>query len=144
LVQLISNKQNLFSQILLANSYSDIKKLLKSETSEYWKSHYNFLKKSKTKSKDLTAQFIDLLIINTVIPIKFSYEKNFGKLNFEELVSLLEAIPSEKNSIIEKFSEFEIKAANAFQSQSLIELKNEYCNKNKCLKCAVALQLLKN
>lgn len=144
LVQLISNKQNLFSQILLANSYSDIKKLLKSETSEYWKSHYNFLKKSKIKSKDLTAQFIDLLIINTVIPIKFSYEKNFGKLNFEELVSLLEAIPSEKNSIIEKFSEFEIKAANAFQSQSLIELKNEYCNKNKCLKCAVALQLLKN
>ena len=144
LIFLISNKQNLFSQLILANSYSEIKGLLKSETSEYWKSHYNFSKTSKTKSKVLTSQFIDLLIINTIIPIKFSYEKSLGKLNFEELVSLLEAIPSEKNSIIEKFSEFDIKSANAFQSQSLLELKNEYCNKNKCLKCAVALQLLKN
>ena len=144
LIHLISNKQNLFSQIVLANSYSDIKNLLKSETSEYWKSHYNFSKKSKTKSKILSDKFIDLLIINTIIPIKFCYEKNQGKLNIEELISLLEGIPSEKNSIIDKFSEFDVKSINAFQSQSLLELKNEYCNKNKCLKCAVALQLLKN
>ena len=144
LVQLISNKHNLFSQILLADSYLEIKQLLKSETSEYWKSHYNFSKKSKTKNKVLTDQFVDLLIINTIIPIKFSYVKNQGRLNIEELILLLEAIPSEKNSIIEKFSEFEVKSANAFQSQSLLELKKEYCNKNKCLKCAVALQLLKN
>ena len=144
LIHLISNKQNLFSQILLADSYSDIKNLLKSETSEYWKSHYNFSKKSKLKSKVFTDQFIDLLIINTIVPIKFSYSKNQGRLNIEELISLLEAIPSEKNSILDKFSEFKVKSANAFQSQSLLELKNEYCNKNKCLKCAVALQLLKN
>jgi hypothetical protein len=144
LIQLISSKQNLFSQILLADSYSDIKNLLKSETSEYWKSHYNFSKKSKLKTKILTDQFIDLLIINTIVPIKFSYFKNQGILNVEELISLLEAIPSEKNSILDKFSEFKVKSINAFQSQSLLELKNEYCNKNKCLSCAVALQLLKN
>lgn len=144
LIQLISSKQNLFSQILLADSYSDIKKMLQSETSEYWKSHYSFSKKSKTKHKILTSEFIDLLIINTVMPIKFSYVKSHGKLNIEALISLLEAMPSEKNSIMDKFSEFNVKATNAFQSQSLLELKNEYCNKNKCLKCAVALQLLKN
>jgi hypothetical protein len=144
LIQLISKKQNLFSQILLADSYSDIKKLLESETSEYWKSHYNFSKKSKTKSKVLTDQFIDLIIINTIVPIKFSYVKSQGQLNIEELISLLEAIPAEKNSILDKFSEFKVKSANAFQSQSLLELKKEYCNKNKCLSCAVALQLLKN
>jgi len=144
LVYLISNKQNLFSQLILANSYPEIKDLLKSETSEYWKSHYNFSKTCKKKNKVLTSQFIDLLIINTIIPIKFSYEKNLGKLNFDELILLLEAIPSEKNSILEKFSEFKIKSANAFQSQSLLELKNEYCKINKCLKCAVGLQLLKN
>ena len=133
---MISNKPNLFSQLLLANSYSEIKQLLKSETSEYWKSHYNFSKTSKAKTKGLTTEFIDLLIINTIIPIKFSYIKNQGKINIEELISLLEAIPSEKNSIIEKFAEFKVKSINAFQSQSLLELKKEYCNKNKCLKCA--------
>ena len=144
LIHLISNKPNLFSQLLLANSYSEIKELLKSETSEYWKSHYSFSKTSKAKTKGLTTEFIDLLIINTIIPIKFSYIKNQGKINIEELILLLEAIPSEKNSIIEKFAEFKVKSINAFQSQSLLELKKEYCNKNKCLKCAVGLQLLKN
>lgn len=141
---LISNKQNLFSQIILADSYAEIKNLLKSETSDYWKQHYNFSKKSTYKSKKLTYAFIDLLIINTIIPIKFSFAKSQGVLNIEQLIGLLEAIPSEKNSIIEKFSEFQVKSTNAFQSQSLLELKNEYCNKNNCLKCAVALQLLKN
>ena len=144
LIHLISTKKNLFSQIILTDSYSEIKQLLQSETSDYWKSHYNFSKKSKPKSKFLTDQFIDLIIINTIVPIKFSYVKNLGKLNVEELILLLEAIPSEKNSIIDKFSEFKVKSTNAFQSQALLELKNEYCAKNKCLKCAVGLQLLKN
>jgi hypothetical protein len=134
----------LFSQLINANSYSQIKQLLKSETSEYWKSHYNFSKTSKSKSKGLTNQFIDLIIINSVIPIKFCYAKHQGKLNIEELICLLEEMLPEKNSILQKFSDFNIKTNNAFQSQSLLELKNEYCNKNKCLNCAVGLQLLKN
>lgn len=144
LAGLICNNQNLFSQLIEANSYSQIKQLLKSETSEYWKSHYNFSKTSKTKSKVLTNQFIDLIIINTIIPIKFCHAKNQGKLNVEELIALLETMPAEKNSILNKFSEFNITTKTAFQSQSLLELKNEYCNKNKCLNCAVGLQLLKN
>lgn len=144
LIQLISNKQNLFSQIILANSYAEIKRLLESETSEYWKSHYNFSKKSKLKKKALTNSFIDLLIINTIVPLKFSYEKQLGKLNIEELIKLLECIPPEKNSIIDKFFEFNVKTSSAFQSQSLLELKSEYCKNNRCLNCAIGLQVLKN
>jgi hypothetical protein len=144
LAGLLCNNHNLFSQLIQANSYSQIKQLLISETSEYWKSHYNFSKTSKSKSKGLTNQFIDLILINTVIPIKFCYAKHQGKLNIEELICLLEEMLPEKNSILQKFSDFNIKTNNAFQSQSLLELKNEYCNKNKCLNCAVGLQLLKN
>ena len=144
LVNILCTKHNLFSQLINANSYQEINKILKSETSEYWKNHYNFSKTSKIKNKVLTSQFIDLIIINTIIPIKFSYEKNQGKLIVEDLIKLLEAISPEKNSIINKFSEFNVEIKNAFQSQSLLELKNEYCNKNNCLNCAVGLQLLKN
>ena len=143
-MNILCTKHNLFSQLINANSYQEINKILKSETSEYWKNHYNFSKTSKIKNKVLTSQFIDLIIINTIIPIKFSYEKNQGKLIVEDLIKLLEAISPEKNSIINKFSEFNVEIKNAFQSQSLLELKNEYCNKNNCLNCAVGLQLLKN
>jgi hypothetical protein len=144
LAGLLCINQNLFFQLIQANSYAQIKQLLKSETSEYWKNHYNFSKVSQTKSKGLTHSFIDLIIINTVIPIKFCYAKHQGKLNIEALIGLLEEMPAEKNAILKNFSDLNIKTKNAFQSQSLLELKKEYCNKNKCLNCAVGLQLLKN
>jgi hypothetical protein len=141
---LIANNQNLFLQIQQATTYKQLQQVLKSQTTEYWKSHYNFSKTSKHKSKVLTTQFIDLLLINTIIPLKFSYEKHQGKLNIEELIRLLESIPSENNAVLDKFSTFNVKALNAFQSQSLLELKKEFCSKSKCLNCAVGLQLLKN
>jgi hypothetical protein len=141
---LIANNQNLFLKILQATSYQQLQHVLKSQTTGYWKSHYNFSKTSKFKSKVLTTQFIDLLLINTIIPLKFSYEKHQGKLNIEELITLLESIPSEKNAVLDKFSTCNVKAINAFQSQSLLELKKEFCSKSKCLNCAVGLQLLKN
>ena len=141
---LIANNQNLFLQIQQATTYKQLQQVLKSQTTEYWKSHYNFSKTSKHKSKVLTTQFIDLLLINTIIPLKFSYEKHQGKLNIEELIRLLESIPSENNAVLDKFSTFNVKAINAFQSQSLLELKKEFCSKSKCLNCAVGLQLLKN
>jgi hypothetical protein len=92
----------------------------------------------------LSKSFIDLVIINTIIPIRFAYANANGKEISETLTDLLSNIPSEKNSIIEKFTTFGIKSKNAFQSQSLLELKNEYCNHKKCLQCAVGLELLKN
>jgi hypothetical protein len=85
-----------------------------------------------------------LLIINTIIPFRFAYEKSLGKETSEENIQFLEQITSEKNAIIDKFKSVGITSKNAFESQSLLQLKNEYCNKNKCLQCVVGLELLKN
>jgi len=59
------------------------------------------------------------------------------------LLNILKEVAAEKNVIMDKFSDFGIKAENAFETQSLLELKNEYCNHGKCLQCAVGIQLLK-
>lgn len=136
--------RNLFSKIIEANSIEDIYKIFNLSVSSYWKTHYNFDKASSKKEKSLSKSFIDLVIINTIIPIRFAYANAHGKEISETLTDLLSNIPSEKNSIIEKFTTFGIKSKNAFQSQSLLELKNEYCNHKKCLQCAVGLELLKN
>ena len=112
--------------------------------SDYWKTHYNFDKSSPKKEKSLSRSFIDLVIINTIIPIQFAYAQSQGKENVETIIELLSNIPAEKNNIIEKFSTFGIKSKNAFESQSLLQLKNEYCNAQKCLQCAIGLELLKN
>ena len=136
--------RNLFSKIIEANSIEEIYKIFNLSASDYWKTHYNFDKSSPKKEKSLSKSFIDLVIINTIIPIRFAYANANGKEISETLTDLLSNIPSEKNSIIEKFTTFGIKSKNAFQSQSLLELKNEYCNHKKCLQCAVGLELLKN
>ncbi len=136
--------RNLFSKIIEANSIEEIYKIFNLSVSDYWKTHYNFDKASSKKEKSLSKSFIDLVIINTIIPVRFAYANAQGKEVSETLTDLLSNIPSEKNSIIEKFSTFGIKSKNAFQSQSLLELKNEYCNHKKCLQCAIGLELLKN
>ncbi len=136
--------RNLFSKIIEAKSLQEIYTIFEFGVSEYWKTHYNFDKQSPKKDKFLSKAFIDLLIINTVIPFKFAYAQCQGKENIEGIIDLLSNIPAEKNNIIEKFSTFGIVSKNAFESQSLLQLKNEYCNAQKCLQCAIGLELLKN
>lgn len=100
-------------------------------------------KRVKNKTKSLSVSFIDLLIINTVVPIKFYYAKVNGKDNSEELIHLMSQIRPEKNIIIDKFNFFKVESKSAFDTQSLLQLKNEYCSHQRCLQCAVGLGLLK-
>lgn len=93
--------------------------------------------------KKISTSFIDLLILNTIVPLKFAYDKFRNQANEEALLSIVEAIPSEKNAIIEKFKEIGVISKSAFESQALLQLKNEYCEAKKCLQCAIGLQLLK-
>lgn len=143
LAMLYHLQRNLFSKIISTKNLTEIQSLFDLSVNGYWKTHYNFDKPSPKKGKSLSREFINLLIINTIIPIKFAYAQNQGKESAEILIDLLATIPAEKNNIIEKFSIFGIKSKNAFQTQALLQLKNNYCNSKKCLNCAIGLDLLK-
>ncbi|TDQ23980.1 DUF2851 family protein [Tenacibaculum caenipelagi] len=143
LVALYHRHQNLFSQILEVYSLKDFYMLFSVGVNDFWKIHYTFETVSKKSAKRLTKSFIDLLIINTIIPLKFVYEQARGEVNEEGLLKLMQQLKPEKNSIISKFSELKIEAKNAFESQALLELKNNYCVKKHCLKCAIGNSLLR-
>lgn len=143
LAQLYHLQQNLFSKIIEIKSVKDFYKTFDVKVSEYWESHYQFDKESPKKRKAITHSFTDLIIINTIIPILFSYYKSIGKEVSEELIEILSNLPLEKNTIVEKFSSIGLKSHNAYESQSLLQLKNEYCNYKKCLQCRIGLELLK-
>lgn len=136
--------QNLFSKINSNYSIESIYQLFQVSTSAYWETHYQFDKVSPKKLKKLSKSFVDLLLINTIIPIQFAYAKSIGKEISEDLITILTEVAPEKNSIIDKFHSFGIKATNAFETQSLLQLKNEYCVAGKCLDCAIGMELLKN
>jgi len=116
--------RNLFSKIIEIKTIDEIYQIFNVSVSDYWKSHYNFDKTSPKKRKLLSKTFVDLLIVNTIIPIQFAYMTSLGKENSEVLIDFLLNIPAEKNNIIEKFTIFGIKSKNAFQTQSLLQLKN--------------------
>ncbi len=143
LANLYYDQHNLFSRIITSTSVKSIDEIFEISVSNYWQNHYQFDKESPKKKKQFSKSFIDLIIINTIIPLRFAYAKSQGKEISEDLIQLLNEVASEKNAIIDKFSSFELKSKNAFESQSLLQLKNEYCNKSRCLDCAIGMELLK-
>lgn len=137
------NQHNLFSKLMAVKSAAEIYAILDVSVSPYWQTHYQFDKESSKKRKQLSKSFIDLIIINTILPIQFTYNKNQNKEIHEDLIELSHEMAPEQNAIIEKFSSFGITSKNAFGTQALLQLKNEYCNKGKCLECAIGTELLK-
>lgn len=142
LASLYHAHQNLFSKVIAIKTLDDFYDLFKVNTSTFWETHYTFQKESKSSVKAISKPFIDLLLINTILPIKFCYAKQKGETIEEIILELISKIKSEKNSIIDAFNELKPVSKSALQSQSLIQLKTEYCDKNKCLKCAIGNTLL--
>jgi hypothetical protein len=144
LANLYHNQQHLFSKIMEATDIKNIYEVFTISVSDYWETHYQFDKESPKKKKALSKSFVDLLIINTIIPLQFAYAKSQGKEISENLIDILHQVSPENNAVIDKFDSFGISSKNAFETQSLLQLKNEYCNKSRCLECAIGVELLKS
>ncbi|MCI2227659.1 DUF2851 family protein [Polaribacter sp. MSW13] len=142
LVSLFCLHQNLFSKLMHIKSIEEFYNFFLIEVNSFWKTHYTFEKESKPSSKKMTKSFIDLLLINTVFPLKFLYQKSRSEVDESEFLGFLEKIKPEKNSIISKFSKLNICVKNAFDSQALLELKNTYCASKRCLECAIGRKIL--
>jgi hypothetical protein len=142
LVALYHQHHNLFSLVMEVKSVDKLNKLFKIDVPEFWETHYTFEKASKKRKKPLTVSFLELLFINTIVPLQFSYQKFRNELDEEGLFSIMKELNPEKNNITSKFSELKVIAKNAFESQGLLELKNNYCAKKRCLQCAIGNQLL--
>lgn len=144
LAALYNKHQNLFSELMAVNKLKDFYRIFDISVSRYWKHHYSFTSPSKKSAKKVTKAFVDLLIINTIIPLKFMYFNKLNNLNQAELLMLVRELKPEKNGIIDRFKTLKISSKNTLESQALIQLKNEYCSKQKCLQCSIGIALLNN
>lgn len=134
----------LFSKIMEAHTPGEIKSFFRVRPSDYWLTHYHFRYSSVSKEKTMGDSFLNILLINAVVPILFAYgQKNQRADYVDRAIRLLESIPVEQNSIVRLFVSKGVKATHAGDSQSLIQLKREYCEKKKCLYCRIGFQLLK-
>jgi hypothetical protein len=142
LAQLYSVNKAVFSNLIQNSNQLNTSLFINVGVSDYWKSHYIFGKDSAKRNKKTSKSFLELLKINTIIPLKYSYEKHIGNDPSEMLFQWAQNINPEKNSIVSGFEKLKIIANSALDSQSLIELKTNYCDLKKCLNCSVGYSIL--
>lgn len=144
LAMLIHESSHLFSKIIHSPSLKEIKQLLDITANDYWHYHYLPGEPSSFKKKKLGMQMMDNILINTVVPVLFAYGYYLNETAYKDrALTWLEEIAAEKNNIVNSFTTTGIKAKTAFDTQALIQLKNNYCDAKRCLECAVGNSILK-
>jgi hypothetical protein len=125
-------------------SVSEWKSWFNVGVSPYWEEHFVFDKPCKKQKKMLGKSAGQSLLINALVPFLFMYATHLGDdLLKERVLDVLYKLSSEKNGIINEWIALGIQPNSAAESQGLIQLKLEYCDKRHCLNCALGHRILK-
>ncbi len=143
LAAMLAGGPRMLSKLLEMKSADDAARLFAPDMTGYWTSHYNFSSPASRQPGVLGRTSVEGLVINAVVPLQFAYGQTHGDTDMtHRAVDLLMSIPAERNTIVRIFEQAGIKASDAFMSQSLIELRREYCEQRKCLYCRIGHRML--
>lgn len=144
LAQLYQRGTAEFAAIIAATTREQLHAALATEASDYWHDHYLFGLPSRPSTKTLSAASRDLIIINTVCPLLFARGTVLGDETLQDRAcTLLEQLRPERNHIISLWQLCGLNVDSAADSQALIQLKREYCDRRDCLRCRFGYEYLK-
>ena len=113
------------------------------EMSEYWGSHADFGREVPSQRK-MSKGSLNLILINVAAPFYYTYGALTGDCDLAEKgIDLLNELRPEKNSMVSLWEQAGLKPKSAFQSQGLLHLRKEYCDKSKCTECRFGHLLLR-
>lgn len=145
LTALYAKHPYLFANLVEAESLTDVRVLFENiRSSVFWETHFSFNAVSAKHDTRLTQAFVDNLLINSMIPVIFAYSRSIGDMDLQQRVlNWLDDISPESNSIAKRFNQLGLPIASAADSQGALHLKYEYCDKRRCLECAIGLAVLR-
>jgi hypothetical protein len=144
LAQLYYNQQAGLSQLLECKTIEQLQEVLKTKVTPYWETHYTFGSTSCKTQKGLSRASLNLLMINTAIPMLFAYGREMGnEVYCDRAFDLIEQCKAETNAITKHWEQYGIKNENAGDSQALIQQQREYCDKRRCLRCRFGYEFLR-
>lgn len=146
LAMLYHLQPNLFSKILKAKNIQELKSLFENvKTSDFWENHYTFEKASEEKiEKKLSDDFIEILIINAVLPTIYTYFKNINSEKTDQVLDFYKNLSPEKNSIISSWKKLNVKFSSALETQAFLYHHKHLCSYKNCLNCNIGLKILKD
>lgn len=132
------------SQIIACTSLKEAREALITSVTPYWENHYSFGAESPRKEKKTSTVSLNLLLINAVIPTLFAYGRHKQDERLcERAFSFLEQLKAENNHIVRTWQRVGLNVETAADSQALIQLKKEYCDRKDCLRCRFGYEYLK-
>jgi len=143
LASFFTNRDFILGKVLECRSCDDLYPIFCTSASDYWSTHYNPGRFSAPRTKNIGHDKAESMGINLVVPLMFAYGKQNGEESLQaRALELLEAIPCEVNSITRKWAENGAPMDNAFDSQAIIQLNNEYCVPRRCAECRIGRRAL--
>ena len=132
------------SALIGCTTVNDLKTLLHSQVTPYWETHYTFGSFSAKNEKHLSYGSLNLLMINTAIPMLFAVGRHRQREELcDRAFDLLEQLRPENNYIIRMWQQCGLEVRSAGDSQALIQLKKEYCDRRDCLRCRFGYEYLR-
>lgn len=110
---------------------------------DFWHYHYLLNETGPFQPKRLGWDSICSIFLNAVIPLLYVYAEYYrNEILIERIDLWLHKLPAENNSVTRRFKELGFSASNAMETQSLYELKSQFCDQRKCLDCGIGNRLL--
>jgi hypothetical protein len=132
------------SALIECETVEQIKMLFSSHVTPYWETHYTFGSESAKNEKRLSVGSLNLLLINTAIPMLFAVGRHRHREELcDRAFDLLEQLRAENNHIVRMWQQCGLDAKSAGDSQALIQLKKQYCDRRDCLRCRFGYEYLK-
>ena len=129
--------------IMKDNSLDELRQIIVAETSPYWHEHLMFGCPIPKRTLHLSRASQNLIIINTVVPVLYTYAMSHNDYELRERVlDLLRELPAEQNYILRQWEACGLKVSTAADSQALIQLKKQYCDRHDCLRCSFGYEYL--
>ena len=132
------------SELIECPDVISLSQKMHTQVTPYWETHYTFGSESIRNAKHLSPFSINLLLINTCIPLLFAYGRYTCREELcDRAFDFLEQLKAENNHIIRMWQACGLDVKSAGDSQALIQLKKEYCDKKDCLRCRIGYEYLK-
>lgn len=142
--QMLFETGGVLSDTVLKAGVRTLQSRLSVTPDEYWETHYQFGKISPHHVAGMGVSIVNSLIINVVVPVRFTFSIFSGDVDLQEnALSLLENVDYEDNVTTRIFTDSLFPKRSAYDSQAQLELFATHCSKKRCLDCCIGEKIVR-
>ena len=139
-------RRDLFASVVEAADLDALLRVLAVRLDGHWQTHYSLVDDaSASRRYGLGRSTLLSVAVNAVAPIIYAYGQWQGDESASErALALLQSIPAEENRYISWWHDAGVEARTAFDTQALLHLAREYCERRQCMRCRLGCWLVRH